>query len=272
MKYSFEEKYSAGVPIAMLTAYDYPTARLCVECGIDLLLVGDSLGTNVLGLQSVAEVTVADMVHHTKAVARAKKQGVGVVADMPYQSFSDATRAISNARKLVEAGADFVKMEGDETVIDTIEQVVRAGIGVVGHIGYIPQFHGDRARVQGKDVAAARTIADLARRMSASGVSLLVLELIPRQLSGYITRSISVPTIGIGAGRSCSGQVQVWYDIAGFSEKIFRHAHRFADAAALLGQAISGYSQAVQQRSFPTDENAFSIDEQILKEAFGDYA
>jgi 3-methyl-2-oxobutanoate hydroxymethyltransferase len=255
-------KKRAGVPIVMLTSYDYPTALIEDACGVDVQLVGDSVGTNVLGRESVFQVTMDDMAHHVNAVSRGARTSL-VLCDMPSGSFADGVQALRNARRLADAGADGVKMEGEEWVADIVGRIVAAGIPVCAHIGYTPQTQ-TKASVQGKDVDRAVQLLDAARRLQRAGAFLLVLELVPEELAREITANVAVPTIGIGAGRYCDGQVQVVHDILGLSARLFRHAKQFADAKDLIAGGLSRYAFEVRNREFPQQEHASHLSDEVL--------
>ncbi len=249
--------------ITCLTAYDYPTARLLDEAGVDVLLVGDSLGMVVLGYDSTLPVTMEDMLHHTKAVRRGTQHAL-LVADMPYGSYqTDAADAVRNALRLVkEAGAEAVKVEGGERHVETIARLVDAEIPVMGHIGLTPQsvnaFGG--FRVQGKTEEAAERILRDARAVEAAGAFSVVLESIPRELAARITAEIKIPTIGIGAGPDCDGQILVIHDLVGLT---FGHHPKFAreylNAGELLAQAAANYCRDVRQGAFPSDAESFHL-------------
>jgi 3-methyl-2-oxobutanoate hydroxymethyltransferase len=255
---------TVGPKIVMLTSYDYPTARMEDACGIDVQLVGDSVGTNVLGYGDVSEVTVDDMIHHVKAVSRGARRSF-VLCDMPYRSFETPETALRNARRCIDAGADGVKMEGEEEVLEQTRRVASAGVPVCAHIGYTPQSDGAKARVQGKDLARARELIVAARRAQEAGAFMVVLELIPQQLASEITHRLTIPTIGIGAGKFCDGQVQVVYDIAGMSERIYRHAKAYAHLAQDYSRLLASYIEETRDGSFPTDENASSLPDDVLR-------
>jgi 3-methyl-2-oxobutanoate hydroxymethyltransferase len=245
-------------PITMLTCYDYPTAILCDNADIDVLLVGDSLGTNVLGYNDVSQVTLADMIHHLKAVVRGTKNAF-ILCDMPFGTFATPEMALQNAQMLISAGADGVKIEGETEALAQIAHVCAHGIPVCGHIGYTPQTDGTNATVHGKDIAHAQELITFSRRIEQSGAFMIVLELIPSLLADRISKDISIPTIGIGAGPYCNGQVQVYYDITGQSAKTYRHAKIFSHVGDVLCQGIESYQSAVKARLFPTEQNAASI-------------
>src|SRR4029079_12601706 len=221
--------YAHGTRIAMLTAYDYPTARLLDEAGIPLLLVGDSLGQVILGYETTVRVTMPEMVHHTKAVVRGTQRAM-VVADMPFLSYSTPEDALDNAGIFLrEAGAQAVKVEGGVRTARTIETLVRAGIPVMGHIGLTPQAinTAGKIRVQGKTREQAQSLIADALAVQEAGAFSMVLELVPEQLAAAVTERLHVPTIGIGAGAGCSGQVQIITDLIGLGDFIPKHARPY---------------------------------------------
>lgn len=246
----------------MVTSYDCPSARLADGCGVDILLVGDSVGTNVLGYPDVSQVSMDDMAHHVAAVARGRARAF-VLGDMPFGSFREPPKAVANARRLVAAGADGVKMEG-EGVSAAVQAVVEAGIPVCAHIGYTPQTDGDRARVQGRDARRAAELITAADRLQKAGAFMIVLELVPEELAHRITDALEIPTIGIGAGRFCDGQVQVIHDILGITERTFRHAKAYANVAEVHRAAVMSYIQEVRGGLFPGEANAPHMDRTVL--------
>jgi 3-methyl-2-oxobutanoate hydroxymethyltransferase len=259
-----------GEKIAMLTAYDYPTARLLDEAEVPVILVGDSLGMVVLGYDSTLPVTMADMIHHTKAVVRGS-QRAHVVADMPFMSYQAGPEdALRNAGRLMqEAGAQSVKLEGGTTVAETVRRLVEAGIPVMGHIGLTPQslhqFGG--YKVQGKTPAAAVKLLNDAQALDEAGAYAIVLETIPAALAKLITERVSVPTIGIGAGHDCDGQVQVLHDMLGlYPDFVPKHAKQYAQLALDIGRAVREYMTEVAEGRFPTDKESFTMDEAALSE------
>jgi 3-methyl-2-oxobutanoate hydroxymethyltransferase len=249
-------------PIVMLTCYDYPSARILDEAGVDVLLVGDSVGTNVLGYDSVNAVTMNDMRHHVGAVSRGTAHAF-VLADMPTRSYTTPREAVHNARLLCAAGADGVKLEGGLEMVETVKALVKEGIAVCGHIGYTPQSI-QTARVQGKEAAAAIALVQAAEALSQAGLFMIVLELITEQLARIITQRIAIPTIGIGAGSFCDGQVQVLNDITGLSIMHYRHAKAYESFRERLSQVGRDYGAEVRQRLFPTSQNVASMAEQEL--------
>ena len=244
-----------GEPIAMLTAYDAPTARAQAAAGVDLILVGDSVGTNVLGYASEREVTLADIIHHLRAVRRGAPDTV-IVADLPFATYDSEADAVGNARRLVAAGADMVKFEGAQPAI--AGALRRAGIAVSGHLGLEPQHH-EVKRLRAKTAADAVRLETDAVTLDRAGLSLLILEMIPEELAARITRAVAAPTIGIGAGRATDGQGLVVTDVLGYTDANFRHNHRFADVGATVREAVTGYVQAVRARDFPAQANVFPM-------------
>jgi 3-methyl-2-oxobutanoate hydroxymethyltransferase len=253
--------YADGERIAMLTAYDFPTAKLLDEAGIPFILVGDSVGTVMLGYDSEIRVTMADMLHHTAAVVRGAGRAL-IVGDMPFLSYSNPAEAVENAgRFLREAGAQAVKVEGGVRSARIIEALVKAGIPVMGHIGWTPQAKhqlGGKVRVQGKTTDRARhMLADALAVQEAGGFS-IVLELVPEQLATAITQRLRIPTIGIGAGPHCDAQVLVWQDMAGLrGGRAPRFVKKYADLRADLKDAAGTYAAEVASGVFPATEHSF---------------
>ena len=264
--------YADGERIAMLTAYEFPTAKLLDEAGIPFILVGDSVGTVMLGYDSEIRVTMADMLHHTAAVVWGAGRAL-IVGDMPFLSYSNPAEAVENAgRFLREAGAQAVKVEGGVRSARIIEALVKAGIPVMGHIGWTPQAKhqlGGKVRVQGKTTDRARhMLADALAVQEAGGFS-IVLELVPEQLATAITQRLRIPTIGIGAGPGCSGQVQVLTDLLGMSDWHPRHARPFADLRTTIIEAAKSYAAQVADGTFPGVEQTVRMDDSTLDEVLG---
>src|SRR5450631_1721901 len=257
---SSKQNYSAS-KITCLTAYDYPTARLLDEAGVDVLLVGDSLAMVVLGYESTLPVTLEEMLHHTRAVRRGTRHAL-LVADMPYGSYHDDPKdAVRNAIRFVkEAGAEAVKIEGGERRMELITRLVEAEIPVMGHIGLTPQSINAIGgfRVQGKTEEAGEQLLRDARAVEAAGAFAIVLESIPRELAARITADLHIPTIGIGAGPDCDGQVLVIHDLVGLS---FGHkpkfTRRYANVGEIISRAAAEYCRDVRQGSFPSDEESY---------------
>ncbi|HLF28787.1 MAG TPA: 3-methyl-2-oxobutanoate hydroxymethyltransferase [Anaerolineae bacterium] len=258
-------KKSRGEPITMVTAYDYPGALAADAAGIDLILVGDSLGMVVLGYESTVSVTMDDMLHHAAAVKRGAKAAF-IIGDMPFLSYqTDAKEAIRNAGRFIqEAGSDAVKLEGGAEMAATVKAIVDAGIAVMGHIGLTPQSVSKLGgyRVQGKTARAAMKLLDDALALEQAGAFGLVLESVPDRVSELVSRRLSIPTIGIGAGVGCDGQVLVFHDLLGYFDRFSpRHNKRYANLRETIVDALNQYRSEVETRAFPTAENSFSIDD-----------
>lgn len=259
-----------GRPITMLTAYDYPMARLLDEAGIDSILVGDSVGNVVLGYESTLPVTMEEMLHHTRAVARGVSRAM-VIGDMPFLSYQvSKEEAIRNAGRFIkEAGAQAVKLEGGQDVADTVRAIVTNGIPVVGHIGLTPQYVHQLGgyRVQGRQAEAARGLVADAVSLADAGVFCIVLECVPAEVAKRITSAVSVPTIGIGAGLECDGQVLVTHDLlglySGFSPKFVK---RYANLVEEIKRALDAFRKEVLEKKFPGPEHGFSMPAEELQE------
>ena len=263
--------YADGTRIAMLTAYDFPTAKLLDEAGIPMLLVGDSLGQVILGYETTVRVTMAEMVHHTKAVVRGTQRAL-IVADMPFLSYATPEEAVENAGIFLrEAGAQAVKVEGGVRSARIIEALVRAGVPVMGHIGLTPQSINSigKVRVQGKSRDQARSLIADALAVQEAGAFSMVLELVPEQLAEAITERLHIPTIGIGAGPCCSGQVQIITDLIGLGDFIPRHARPYAKVRDTIREAATGYLTDVTAGTFPGPEQTVRMDDAVLDEVLG---
>lgn len=257
------ERKSKRQPITCLTAYDYATARLVDEAGIDIILVGDSLAQVVLGYDSTLPVTVDEMLHHTRAVRRAAKRAL-LVADMPYGSYHTSPEdAVRNAaRFLKEAGAEAVKLEGGEKRIDHVRRLIDAEIPVMGHIGLTPQsVHAMGGyKVQGKTLSAVEQLMRDAVALDQAGVFSIVLEGIPREVAAMITEEVSAPTIGIGAGPDCDGQVLVIHDMVGLTfNPPAKFVRRYADAGAMIAEAIGAFRRDVVEGNYPSDAESYHL-------------
>ena len=265
--------HAEGRRLPMLTAYDYPTARILDEGGIPMLLVGDSVGEVMLGYESTVRVTMAEMLHHTKAVVRGTRRAL-VIADMPFLSYGVTPESsVENAGIFLrEGGAQAVKIEGGTRSARTIEALTRSGIPVMAHIGLTPQaVHqlGGR-RVQGKTRESARRLLADAQAVEEAGAFSVVLELVPEQLAAAITERLRIPTIGIGAGPGCSGQVQVVTDLLGLSpDFVPRHARRYADLHRAIREAAAAYQADVEGGAFPGPEETRRMDDEVLAEVLG---
>jgi 3-methyl-2-oxobutanoate hydroxymethyltransferase len=255
-------------PIVMVTAYDAPSARLVDEAGVDAILVGDSLGMVVLGYESTLPVTLDDMLHHTRAVVRGTSRAL-VVADMPFMTFQiTAEEALRNAAILMaQGGAHAVKLEGGTMVAPTVERLVQAGIPVMGHVGLTPQSVHQLGgyRVQAKDDATARALLADCHALQAAGAFAIVLECIPAELARMVSEELAIPTIGIGAGVGCDGQVQVFHDLLGLGGSFVpRHAKQYADVGTAIKQAVETYVDEVRDGAFPTAAQSTAIDPQVF--------
>jgi 3-methyl-2-oxobutanoate hydroxymethyltransferase len=263
--------YADGTRIAMLTAYDYPTAQILDEAGIPMLLVGDSLGQVVLGYETTVRVTMPEMVHHTKAVVRGTKRAL-IVADMPFLSYSTPDEATENAGIFLrEAGAQAVKVEGGVRTARVIETLVRAGIPVMGHIGLTPQSinTAGKIRVQGKTRDQARALIADALAVQEAGAFSMVLELVPEQLAAAVTERLHIPTIGIGAGAGCSGQVQIITDLIGLGDFIPKHARPYIRIRQQILEAAGAYASDVAAGTFPGPAETVRMDDAVLDEVLG---
>jgi 3-methyl-2-oxobutanoate hydroxymethyltransferase len=257
-----------GERITMLTAYDYTTAKIVDEAGIPLILVGDSLGMVVLGYESTIPVTIEDMLHHTKAVVRGTKKAM-VIGDMPFMTYHVSVEdALRNAARFIqETGCQAVKLEGGVTVAEKVRRIVECGIPVMGHIGLTPQsinqFGG--YKIQGKTPEAAVRLLEDARALEKAGAFAVVMETVPAPLATLITQKINIPTIGIGAGPGCDGQVQVINDIFGsYTDFVPKHARQYAKIAGIMSSAVSQYFEEVKSGKFPTEAQSFAMDESVL--------
>jgi 3-methyl-2-oxobutanoate hydroxymethyltransferase len=253
------QKKERGLPISWLTAYDYPTAMAIDRAGLDGILVGDSLGMVVLGYANTLPVTMDEMIHHSKAVARGARRAL-LVGDMPFLSYQiSPAEAVRNAgRFLQEGGMDAVKLEGGESILPPLRAILAAGIPVMGHLGLTPQSIHQLGgyRVQGKTAAAARRLIDDALLLERSGCFSVVLESIPARLADLVSRRLTIPTIGIGAGAGCDGQILVTHDLLGLFDRFTpKFAKKYADLNGEMARALSQYRQDVEQRAFPAPEH-----------------
>lgn len=269
----FRKMKQAQEKITMLTAYDYPTAKVLDRSGVDSILVGDSLGMVVLGYEDTTQVTMEDMIHHIKAVTRGAKRAM-VIGDMPFLSYHcGVAQAVLNAGRIIQEGqAQAVKLEGGCEIIEEIKGITRAGIPVVGHIGLTPQsihkFGG--YFIQGKTAEQARKLIDDALALEAAGIFALVLECVPAELAEIISSKLSIPTIGIGAGKGCDGQVLVIHDLVGFyQEKSPSFAKRYGELGAYMEQWASKYNQEVKSGAFPAEEHSFHMNSDEIGKIYG---
>lgn len=273
----FRQKKKDGQPITMLTAYDYPTALAVDQAGIDAILVGDSLGMVVLGYPNTLAVTMDDMLHHCRAVARGAHSAL-LVGDLPFMSYQvSVEQAVANAgRFLQEAGMDAVKLEGGRERADAVRQIVAAGIPVMGHLGLTPQSVNTLGgfRPQARTSSAAKKLIEDALALQKAGAFSLVLESVPARLAEWISQELTIPTIGIGAGVSCDGQVLVTHDLLGLFDRFTpKFVKKYANMHAVMADAFAAYKTEVEQRSFPGEEHSVSIKEEqwqaLLKDLNG---
>lgn len=261
--------HARGERIPMVTAYDYTSAQLVERAGVPMILVGDSLGMVVQGRDSTLPVTVDDMVYHCAMVVRGCSTPL-VVADLPFLSYATETDALRHsARLLAEGGATSVKMEGGRTIAPTVRRLVQAGVPVMGHLGFTPQAVNQIGmRVQAKQASAARDLVEDALALQEAGAWAIVLELIPAPLAAEVTARLDIPTIGIGAGPDCSGEVQVWHDLLGlYTDFVPRHTRRYRTLGEEVVAGLSEYAADVRSRTFPTAANSSSMDAAVLAEA-----
>ncbi|WP_432776989.1 3-methyl-2-oxobutanoate hydroxymethyltransferase [Brevibacillus gelatini] len=268
------KKKEAGIPISMVTAYDFPSAKLVEEAGADMILVGDSLGMVVLGYDSTVPVTMDDMLHHTKAVTRAAKRAF-VVADMPFLSYHGTIEeAVKNAGRLMQEGlARAVKLEGGSELAPLITRLVQAGIPVVGHIGLTPQSVHQLGgyKVQGRDLEAAKKLLDDALAIQHAGAFALVLECVPEEVAKMIAEKLEIAVIGIGAGAGCDGQVLVFHDLVGYASQLTpKFVKRYADIGTSIREAVAAYVKEVELRRFPGPDHVFHASEETIKELYGE--
>ncbi|MFA4134871.1 MULTISPECIES: 3-methyl-2-oxobutanoate hydroxymethyltransferase [unclassified Brevibacillus] len=271
---SIRKKKETRTPITMVTAYDYPSAKLVDEAGADMILVGDSLGMVVLGYDSTIPVTMEDMLHHTKAVTRGAKRAF-VVTDLPFLSYHGTVEeAVKNAGRLMQEGlAKAVKMEGGRELAPIITRCVQAGIPVVGHIGLTPQSVHQLGgyKVQGRDLEAAKKLLDEALAIQEAGAFAIVLECVPEEVAGMIADKLDIPVIGIGAGATCDGQVLVFHDMVGYASDITpKFVKRYANIGETIRAAVETYNKEVEARSFPGQEHVFHASEETIKELYGE--
>lgn len=269
---TFKKAKQDKIKISMLTAYDYSTAKLEDEAGINGILVGDSLGNVILGYEDTISVTMEDMIHHGAAVARGAKNAL-VVVDMPFMSYQCSVYdAMHNAGRLMKEGrAGAVKLEGGREVEPQIQAIVQAGIPVMGHLGLTPQsvnaFGG--YKVQGKDLATAQKLLDDAKAIAEAGVFAIVLECVPAALAKKISEAVNVPTIGIGAGAGCDGQILVYQDMLGmFSDYTPKFVKRFGDIGSAMKAAFQAYIEEVETGKFPAEEHSYGIGDDVLEKIY----
>ena len=269
---TFQMAKEKGEKLTMLTAYDYSTARLMEEAGINAILVGDSLGNTILGYEDTISVTVDDMIHHGAAVARGTSDTM-VVIDMPFMSYQTGTRdALINAGRLMKEGhANMVKLEGGKEVCPQIEAIVKASIPVCAHLGLTPQSINALGgyKVQGKTESDAQKLIDDAKAVQEAGASMLVLECVPAELAAKITKTLHIPTIGIGAGNQCDGQVLVYQDMLGmFTDYVPKFVKQFAGVGETMKKAFKEYMEEIQSGAFPAEEHSYKIDDEVIERLY----
>lgn len=264
-------KLSSSGPLPVVTCYDYSSACIAERAGLRLILVGDSLGQVMLGHPDTIGVTLDDMVSHTAAVARGAPSAL-IIADLPFLTFSTPDQAVQAARRLLQEGrAQAVKLEGGAPVVDSVKRLTDLGVPTMGHIGFTPQsLHQIGVRVQGRSASAAAQLLRDAQALADAGAFAIVLELVPAELARAITEQIAIPTIGIGAGAGCSGQVQVWHDLLGLTDKRLRHAGRFGEIGIAIEQGLQAYAAAVRDGTFPGEANSSTIDPAIMEAALAE--
>ncbi|MGM9536388.1 MAG: 3-methyl-2-oxobutanoate hydroxymethyltransferase [Intestinibacter sp.] len=267
---TFKKAKETGEKLTMLTAYDYSTARLMDEAGVNSILVGDSLGNVMLGYENTLSVTMEDMIHHIKAVKRGVKNAL-IVGDMPFMSYQVSTeQAVENAGRLIkEGGADVVKLEGGADVCEQIKAIVKATIPVCAHIGLTPQsinaFGG--FKVQGKSIEAAQKLIDDALAVEEAGAFAVVIEGVPAEIASIITEKLSIPTIGIGAGAGCDGQVLIYQDmLAMFSDFTPKFVKKYAEVGQIMSNAFESFIKEVKDGTFPQKEHTYKIDSSVVDE------
>lgn len=271
---AIQKMKSQGIPISVLTAYDYPSARLAEEAEIDIILVGDSLGNAVLGYETTIPVTIDDMIHHAKAVTRGAKQTF-IVADMPFMTYGvSIEQTLSNAARIMQqAEVQAVKLEGGREIKEHVQALVKAGIPVMGHIGLTPQAVHQLSgyRVQGKVEKDAKKLLEDALALQEAGAFSIVLELVTEQLSTYISEQLTIPTIGIGAGRGCDGQVLVFHDILQYGSPYVpkKMVKTYANIGATIRDAIHQYVHEVKNRQFPDAEHTFQSEAGSIEALYG---
>jgi 3-methyl-2-oxobutanoate hydroxymethyltransferase len=267
-----QSKKRRGMPVTMMTAYDYPSALLVDRAGIDVILVGDSLGMVVLGLESTVPVTMEEMLHHCRAVARGARRSL-LVGDMPFMSYqADISEAIRNAGRFMKEGVmHSVKLEGGQEVADSVAAIINAGIPVMGHIGLTPQSASKLGgyRVQGKSAVDAMRLLHDAQALQEAGCYSIVLEAVPAPVAQAISERLIIPTIGIGAGVGCDGQVLVYHDLVGMFDRFTpKFVRRYAEVGDAISSALRSFVKDVEDRNYPAEEHTYSIDETELQKLY----
>lgn len=262
----FKEKFNLfkqkSKPISMITCYDFPSALMVEKTGLDIALVGDSLGTNVLGYSSEKDVTISDMIHHTKAVYRGLKL-TSLVADLSYGTYVNKKDLLENSLLLIQAGADAVKFEGFYP--DYVFELISNNIDVVCHLGLLPQTHQKKA-LQANSYESAKVLIENALNLESAGAAMLVLELVPEEISKLVRDLLTIPVIGIAAGRFCDGQVQIWHDVLGFSKKYYKHIKNYEDLDSTCLNALKNYVTDISANKLLEFEHSFHVDEAIVND------
>jgi len=253
-----------GEPITMLTCYDYPTACFQDAAGVDLIFVGDSVGTNVLGYETPQQVTMEDMIHHTRAVRRGVKEAL-FVSDLPYASYETPEQGLENAKRLADAGAEVVKLEGGKEVTDRVAKIVAQDIPIMGHVGFTPQTAGSGSPVVGSRAEEAVVLYDSVRALEDAGACAVVLECVPERVAAIITKAFKIPTIGIGSGRVCDGQVLVTPDLLGVNTRDLRFVKRYVELNKTIQKAFVDFVTDVKEGKFPGDDHRFLIKREELR-------
>lgn len=269
----FKKMKENNETIAMMTAYDYPAGKLVEEAGMDMILVGDSLGMVALGYDSTVPVTIEDMILHTKAVRRGARDTF-VVTDMPFLTYhSTISETLANAKRLIqEGGAHAVKLEGAGDVVTMIKKLTQAGVPVVGHLGLTPQSVGVLGgyKVQGKDIEGAKKLIKDALAIEEAGAFSLVLECIPQQLAKLVTKELNIPTVGIGAGNQTDGQVLVYHDVIGYGiDRVPKFVKQYAKISPIIRDAVSQYIKEVKAKTFPNDDYSFNMKHETIDRLYG---
>jgi 3-methyl-2-oxobutanoate hydroxymethyltransferase len=261
---TLKEMKGQAEPIAMLTCYDYPTALLQDAVGVDVLLVGDSVGINILGYEGPQQVTMEDMLHHTRAARRGVCKAL-LLSDLPYGSYDSPEDAVANSMRLVDAGAEAVKLEGDVRVLKSISRIISRGIPVVGHLGHTPQTREGSRRVYGDRASEAISLLEGSLALEKEGAFAIVLECVPERIARMVTDRLSIPTVGIGSGRGCDGQVLVSPDLLGLNDYTFRYSKTYADVSDSVTRAFSAYVSDVKTRQYPGKEHRYLIKTEELR-------
>tara|TARA_A100001015_G_C15043086_1_gene741271 strand:- start:4844 stop:5671 length:828 start_codon:yes stop_codon:yes gene_type:complete len=249
-------------PLSMITCYDYPSAQIVEKVGLDSVLVGDSLGTNVLGYKTEKDVTIADMIHHTKAVSRGLTN-VGLVADLPYGTYQNLQDLVHHAILLDQAGADAIKFEG--FFPDFVKCLCDHNMTVVCHLGLLPQTH-EKKYIQANSYDSAARLIQNSKQLEQMGASMLILELVPEEIACLVSQSLTIPVVGIAAGRFCDGQVQIWHDVLGLNDKLYKHISNLENLNSILIEALRNYRKKIKTQTLLTYKQSFHVDHTMLED------